>query len=122
MATTTSSLRKRLDALYGRLRDDPITVAVSLAGPGVLKASDLKGTIFVALYSPYIWQYVAQCGFQLILSRHLINIDLLPDLAEVERGNPTNLYEVIYQQYYNIPHRNFTDVSLITIMGQCCRI
>ncbi|KAF8608853.1 alpha/beta-hydrolase [Ceratobasidium sp. AG-I] len=91
VATTTSSLRKRLNALYARLRDDPMTVADSLAGPGVLKASDLKGMIFVALYSPYLWQDVAQ------------------HLAEVEQGNPANLYGLIYQQFYNIPHRNFTD-------------
>ncbi|KAF8608854.1 alpha/beta-hydrolase [Ceratobasidium sp. AG-I] len=91
VATTTSSLRKRLNALYARLRDDPMTVADSLAGPGVLKASDLKWLIFGALYSPYIWQDVAQY------------------LAEVERGNATNLYGAFYQSYYNIPHRNFTD-------------
>ncbi|KAF8608855.1 alpha/beta-hydrolase [Ceratobasidium sp. AG-I] len=91
VTATVSGLRTRLNRLYARLRDEPMTVADSIAGPGVFRASDLKERMFHALYYPSSWSYFAQY------------------LAELERGNATNVYGAAYVPYYNIRHRNFTD-------------
>ncbi|KAF8608852.1 alpha/beta-hydrolase [Ceratobasidium sp. AG-I] len=91
VTTTTAGLRKRLNALYARLRDGPMSVPDSSAGPGILTASDLKSVVFFGLYSPVVWPGIAQ------------------DLAEVERGNAANVYAYVHMLYGTIEPGNFTD-------------
>lgn len=64
VTTTTTGLRERLNGLYARLRDEPMTVDEAYVGPGILTASDLKSVMFYALYAPVIWQATAQCEYE----------------------------------------------------------
>jgi hypothetical protein len=57
---TVKTLRRRLNALYSRFGDQPLTVADSRAGPGILKASDLQFAIFNILYTPESWRNMAR--------------------------------------------------------------
>ncbi|CAE6532454.1 unnamed protein product [Rhizoctonia solani] len=78
ISTKGAELHSRLEALYSKLRDEPVPVPKSLTGPGILTASDVKHVIFRGLYSPGVWPKLAQ------------------GLAEVEAGNPQPIYDGVY--------------------------
>ncbi|CAE6458789.1 unnamed protein product [Rhizoctonia solani] len=78
VSTSGADLHSRLEALYARLRDEPVPVPKSSVGPGVLTASDLKQRIFRGLYTPKSWPVLARA------------------IAEAEAGNPQLLYEEEY--------------------------
>ncbi|KAL5640559.1 hypothetical protein ACGC1H_001139 [Rhizoctonia solani] len=79
--TEGAELRSRLEALYTKLRDEPIPAPKSSTGPGILTASDLEQVIFKALYSPKTWPMVAKA------------------IAQAEAGNPQLLYDHEYGRF-----------------------
>ncbi|KAL5640564.1 hypothetical protein ACGC1H_001140 [Rhizoctonia solani] len=79
--TEGAELRSRLEALYTKLRDEPIPAPKSSTGPGILTASDLERVIFEGLYSPDTWPGVAKA------------------IAEAEAGNPQALYNREYGSF-----------------------
>ncbi|KAH7335405.1 Alpha/Beta hydrolase protein [Rhizoctonia solani] len=81
VSTKGAELQSRLEALYSKLRDEPIPVPKSLTGPGTLTASDAKGMVFTGLYSPRLWPGLAQA------------------IAEAEAGNPQLLYDRAYGSF-----------------------
>ncbi|KAF8609123.1 alpha/beta-hydrolase [Ceratobasidium sp. AG-I] len=81
---TSSKLQSRLDALYERLRAQPLPVSTSPAGPGILTASALRAVMVQALYAPAIWPMVAQV------------------LADVERGDGVGAYTIVYGRFVDI--------------------
>ncbi|KAF8599714.1 alpha/beta-hydrolase [Ceratobasidium sp. AG-I] len=90
IAETTESLRKRLNAVYARLNDQPMVVADSSAGPGALTASDLQVLLLSILYAPAYWSTAAQI------------------LAQVEQGNATAAYSWVYAPYTEITSQPYT--------------
>ncbi|CAE6417836.1 unnamed protein product [Rhizoctonia solani] len=78
VSTSAADLHSRLEALYSRLRDEPVPVPKSSTGPGILTASDIKQVIFRGLYSPKGWAGMAQA------------------VAEAEAGNPQLAYDSKY--------------------------
>ncbi|CAE6365629.1 unnamed protein product [Rhizoctonia solani] len=84
VSTSGVDLHSRLEALYSRLRDEPIPVSKSLTGPGILTASDLKQVVFRGLYSPKLWPGLAQA------------------IANAEAGNPQLLYDREYGNYEEV--------------------
>ncbi|KDN37693.1 hypothetical protein RSAG8_09961, partial [Rhizoctonia solani AG-8 WAC10335] len=81
---TTESLRKRVDNLFEKLDKEPLIVPDSAAGSGIIKASDLQLGFFGALYSPQGWSNFAQA------------------LAQLERGDGSGLYTMLYSTYSKI--------------------
>ncbi|KDN33708.1 hypothetical protein RSAG8_13204, partial [Rhizoctonia solani AG-8 WAC10335] len=78
VSTEGAELHTRLEALYSRLRDEPVPVPKSSTGSGTLTASDVKRAVFTGLYSPKVWPEMAKA------------------LAEAEAGNPQLLYDREY--------------------------
>ncbi|CAE7104435.1 unnamed protein product [Rhizoctonia solani] len=81
---TTESLRKRLDDLFKRLGKEPLMVPDSAAGSGIIKASDLQLALLGVFYTPVVWSDFAQA------------------LAQLERGNGSSLYTMLYSPYSKI--------------------
>ncbi|KAG8729653.1 hypothetical protein FRC11_008292 [Ceratobasidium sp. 423] len=88
VSTKGAELHSRLEALYSRLRDEPIPVPKSSTGPGILTASDVKGAIFGGLYSPNSWPGLAKA------------------IAEAEAGNPQLLYDRGYSGFEELKASN----------------
>ncbi|KAG8754314.1 hypothetical protein FRC11_006720, partial [Ceratobasidium sp. 423] len=59
---TVESLRRRLDAIYSQLSDQPLTITDSLAGSGVLRATDLQQVVSGALTGPRGWSDLAKAS------------------------------------------------------------
>ncbi|KAJ1301706.1 hypothetical protein OPQ81_008940 [Rhizoctonia solani] len=81
---TTESLRKRLDSIFAKLSKQPLIVPDSAAGSGILKASDLQLAFLSTFYTPVVWSDFAQA------------------LAQLERGNGSALYTMLYLPYSKI--------------------
>ncbi|KAF8599715.1 alpha/beta-hydrolase [Ceratobasidium sp. AG-I] len=90
VAETVGSLRKRLDKIYARLNDKPMTVADSMAGPGTLTASDLRYLLLVIMYSPSAWSLATQV------------------LTQVEQGDATLAYGILYATFADIHSQPYT--------------
>ncbi|KAG8696778.1 hypothetical protein FRC09_008269, partial [Ceratobasidium sp. 395] len=75
---TTETLRKRMDALYTRLGKQPQVVADSWVGPGIITGSNVQALILGILYTPKAWR------------------DTMQALANLEKGNGTDVYNSIY--------------------------
>ncbi|KAG8794843.1 hypothetical protein FRC12_020922 [Ceratobasidium sp. 428] len=75
---TTETLRKRVDAIYTRLGQQPQVVADSLVGPGIITGSNVQAWILGMLYTPIAWPGAMQ------------------DLADLEKGNGTGIYSALY--------------------------
>ncbi|CAE6529513.1 unnamed protein product [Rhizoctonia solani] len=88
VGTNGTELHARLEALYSRLRDEPVPVPKSSTGPGILTASDLKRVIFNGLYSPKVWPEVAMA------------------IAQAEAGNPQLVYDREYNDFETIKPSN----------------
>lgn len=84
----------------------------SLAGPGVLKASDIQYGILQFLYTPKAWPAVAE-GEVLILFRNCRPIIEAPCAAivELERGIGSTAYSALYSGFYNIQPKPYDEVS-----------
>ncbi|KAF8599712.1 alpha/beta-hydrolase [Ceratobasidium sp. AG-I] len=89
-AETVETLRKRLDKIYARLSDKPMTVADSFAGPGALTASDLQFLLLGLLYAPATWSLATQV------------------LTQVERGDATLAYSILYATFSEIHSQPYT--------------
>ncbi|KAG9098181.1 hypothetical protein FRC06_006668 [Ceratobasidium sp. 370] len=77
---TVESLRKRLNAIITRVDNEPMVIADSPFGPGILTASGLQALLLAVLYSPALWSGAMQV------------------LTSVERGNGTDAYAALYPQ------------------------
>ncbi|KAG8715284.1 hypothetical protein FRC09_016754, partial [Ceratobasidium sp. 395] len=75
---TTETLRRRVDAIYTRLGQQPQVVADSLVGPGIITGSNVQAWILGMLYTPIAWPGAMQ------------------DLANLEKGNGTGIYTALY--------------------------
>ncbi|KEP46993.1 alpha/beta hydrolase fold protein, partial [Rhizoctonia solani 123E] len=88
---TVDSLRKRLDALYLRLAQEPLIIPDSrTAGSGFLKASDVQSLIFTVLYNPISWGALADA------------------LVQVERDNGVTAYNALYGSFAQIEPRSYS--------------
>ncbi|KAL5639319.1 hypothetical protein ACGC1H_006734 [Rhizoctonia solani] len=88
---TVDSLRKRLDALYSRLAQEPLIIPDSrTAGSGFLKASDIQSIIFTVLYNPVSWGALADA------------------LMQVERDNGVTAYNALYGNFAQIEPRSYS--------------
>ncbi|CAE6538282.1 unnamed protein product [Rhizoctonia solani] len=81
---TTESLRERLNSLFAKLSNAPLTVPDSAAGSGIIKASDLQLAFLGTFYTPVVWSDFAQA------------------LAQLEQGNGVSLYTMLYSPYSKI--------------------
>ncbi|KAG8729448.1 hypothetical protein FRC11_008765 [Ceratobasidium sp. 423] len=81
---TTDSLRERLNNLFAKLSNEPLTVPDSAGGSGIIKASDLQLAFMGTFYTPVVWSDFAQA------------------LAQLERGNGSSLYTMLYSPYSKI--------------------
>ncbi|KAF8596568.1 hypothetical protein BDV93DRAFT_548308 [Ceratobasidium sp. AG-I] len=88
-AETTESLRKRMNAIYTQLNNQPIIVEDSLVGPGIFTASDLQILMLGILYLPSQWSAIGQA------------------LLQIEQGNATDAYNV-YRFYTEIHSQPYT--------------
>ncbi|KAG8683990.1 hypothetical protein FRC09_015679, partial [Ceratobasidium sp. 395] len=88
---TTATLRKRLTTIFNRLGKEPLVVADTVIGPGILKASDLQAITLSLLYSPSTWSYGMQA------------------LTELEKGNGREVYNAIYYQLAAVDNHLYTD-------------
>ncbi|KAG8703489.1 hypothetical protein FRC08_002806 [Ceratobasidium sp. 394] len=88
---TTKSLQKRLDAIIARIDKEPMVIADSLFGPGLLTAASLQEALLGVLYSPAYWSEAMQA------------------LTSLEQGNGTAVYNAIYAYYVNIDRRPYND-------------
>ncbi|GAA6058896.1 hypothetical protein JCM10212_002848 [Sporobolomyces blumeae] len=73
--STLESLKHRLETMYDNLRERPLAVGSSSAGPGIVTASDAQYAVFHSLYSPATWPKLASL------------------LAEVDRGDGKRMFE-----------------------------
>lgn len=89
-AETTESLRKRLNALYTRLSIQPIVVADSVSGAGILTASDLQTLVLGVLYSPGLWSEATRI------------------LTQIEQGDASGAYSFMYYAYSEIHSQPYT--------------
>ncbi|KAG9080956.1 hypothetical protein FRC06_005975 [Ceratobasidium sp. 370] len=81
---TAATLRARLEGLYNRLREQPMSVPTSETGPGILTASDAKSAVYIGLYIPQGWPSLAE------------------DITAAEAGDPQPLYERTYAGFAEI--------------------
>ncbi|KAG9123318.1 hypothetical protein FRC07_015103 [Ceratobasidium sp. 392] len=78
---TTETLRKRMDAIFARLGENPMIVPDSPAGSGVYTASNLQGTLLGILYTPKYWG------------------EFMQSVADIERGNASAAFAASYAPY-----------------------
>ncbi|KAG8736481.1 hypothetical protein FRC10_009290 [Ceratobasidium sp. 414] len=88
---TTESLGKRLNAIFTRLDKEPLVIADSPFGPGILTASGLQELLLSVLYSPAFWSTAMQV------------------LASIEQGDGTVAYSYIYPNYTDIDRRPYNE-------------
>ncbi|KAG8782964.1 hypothetical protein FRC12_020267 [Ceratobasidium sp. 428] len=93
---TTETLRDRLNAIYTRLNERPITVARSPVGPGIFTASDLQKSLLSILYDPGLWSGAMQGNVQ------TANI-----LTKLEQGDVEDAYTGIYGSYANVTRQPY---------------
>ncbi|KAG8694219.1 hypothetical protein FRC09_009991, partial [Ceratobasidium sp. 395] len=75
---TTETLRRRLTDIFTRLGQQPMVVADSLVGPGILTAPELQALLLSRFYAANTWPQMMQM------------------LAEIEMGNATTAYNELY--------------------------
>ncbi|KAG8736480.1 hypothetical protein FRC10_009289 [Ceratobasidium sp. 414] len=88
---TTESLGKRLNAMFTRLDEEPLVIADSVFGPGVLTASGLQELLLGILYSPGLWSEAMQV------------------LTSVEQGDGTDAYTVLYTPFIDIDRQPYNE-------------
>ncbi|CAE6538121.1 unnamed protein product [Rhizoctonia solani] len=87
---TVRGLTKRLDALYARLEEEPIVVADTVAGPGIVQAHNLQGMMLIYMYIPALWSTLAEA------------------LANLEKGDGNSIYSTVFWQYAQITPTPYT--------------
>ncbi|QRV76812.1 alpha/beta hydrolase family protein [Ceratobasidium sp. AG-Ba] len=83
---TAESLRKRLDAILNRLGDQPLVVADSATGSGIVTAADLQTLLLAELYHPNQWP------------------KLMEQLTILEQGDGEALYRYSYDLLANLTY------------------
>ncbi|KAG8694395.1 hypothetical protein FRC08_008520 [Ceratobasidium sp. 394] len=88
---TTESLGQRLNAIFARLDKEPMVIADSFFGPGILTAPGLQESLLGILYWPVLWSEMMQA------------------LTDIEQGNGTTVYNALYAAYIDINRRPYND-------------
>ncbi|CAE6463603.1 unnamed protein product [Rhizoctonia solani] len=78
---TIRGLTERLSALYARLGEEPLVVADTSSGPGIIQAHHMQYLMFTYMYVPGLWA------------------DLASALADLEKGDGYAIYSYVFWQY-----------------------
>ncbi|KAB5588106.1 Hydrolase [Ceratobasidium theobromae] len=88
---TVQTLSKRVDALYAKLGAQPMIVADSRAGSGIIKAADVQAIMLNLMYTPRYWSALAQ------------------GIVELEQGYGSDFYTVFNFAYAQIIPQSYTN-------------